>query len=78
MLLEQIGKELKIIRIKNGWTLAMAQEITGVHKNTLSIYENNPGVMKLGKLFDILNKYNVDVDIFFEHICKYIYNKEVD
>lgn len=78
MFLEQIGRELKSIRARNGWTLEKAQEITGIHKNTLSIYENNPKVIQLGKLFEILKKYGVDNDIFFGNICEYIREDKKD
>ena len=72
MFLEQIGRELKSIRARNDWTLEKAQELTGVHKNTLSTYENNPDVIQLGKLFKILNCYGVDNEIFFKNVCEYI------
>jgi len=72
MFIEQIGRELKSIRSRNGWTLEKASEITGIHKNTLSIYENNPNVLKLGKLFELLEKYNEDAEIFFKNISEYI------
>lgn len=71
-MLEQIGKELKSIRIKKNLTLEQASIITGIHKNTLCIYENNPSVLKLGKLFQILDKYKVSNDIFFSNISEYI------
>lgn len=72
-MLEQIGKELKSIRARNDLTLEKASEITGIHKNTLCIYENNPEVIQLGKLFKILDKYGVDNDIFFRDVCEYIH-----
>ena len=77
MIIEQIGKELKAIRVRNDWTLEKASEITGIHKNTLSIYENNPSIIQLGKLFKILNSYNVENDIFFKNVCEYIYNIDI-
>lgn len=76
MFIEQIGRELKSIRTRNGWTLEKASEITGIHKNTLSVYENNPHVIKLGKLFELLEKYNEDTDIFFKNISEYIRNNQ--
>jgi len=76
MFLEQVGRELKSIRAKNGWTLEKASEITGIHKNTLSIYENNSDVMQLGKLFKILNDYNINIDIFFKNVCESIHQKK--
>ena len=78
MFLEQVGRELKSIRARNDWTLEKAQEITGIHKNTLSVYENNPEVIQLGKLFSILDKYGVDNDIFFKNICEYIRNNSIE
>lgn len=76
MFLEQIGRELKSIRAKNNWTLEKASEIAGIHKNTLCIYENNPEVIQLGKLFNILEKYKVNNDIFFKNISEYIREKD--
>lgn len=76
MFVEQIGRELKSIRSRNAWTLEKASEITGIHKNTLSVYENNPQVIKLGKLFELLEKYNEDTDIFFKNISEYIRNNQ--
>ena len=58
--------------------LDKAAEITGIHRNTLSVYENNPKVIQLGKLFEILKKYGVDNDIFFGNICEYIHEDEKD
>ena len=78
MFLEQIGRELKSIRARNDWTLDKASEITGIHRNTLSVYENNPKVIQLGKLFEILKKYGVDNDIFFGNICEYIHEDKND
>ena len=74
MFVKQIGRELKSIRHRNGWTLEKASEITGIHKNMLSIYENNPDNLKLGKLFMILEKYDEDTDIFFRNIGEYIHD----
>ena len=73
MFVEQVGKELKSIRDRKGLTLEEASKIVGIHKNTLSIYENNPDILKLGKLFNILNKYNFPPDIFFKNISEYIH-----
>ena len=72
MFIEQVGKELKAIRLRNGLTLEEASKIVGIHKNTLSIYENNPSVLKIGKLYEILSKYKINVDIFFKEISEYI------
>ena len=78
MFVEQIGRELKSIRSRNDWTLEKASEITGIHKNTLSVYENNPQVIKLGKLFELLEKYNEDTDIFFKNVSEYIRNNQME
>lgn len=75
MRLEQIGKELKSIRIKLGLTLEKASEITGIHKNTLCLYENNPSCLKLGRFLKILDSYGVDSSIFFTNTSEYIHYK---
>lgn len=77
MFIEQVGKELKAIRLREGLTLENASKILGIHKNTLSIYENNPSVLKIGKLYEILLKYKVDMNIFFGNIREYIRNNEL-
>ena len=74
MFVEQIGRELKSIRARNNWTLEKAQELTGIHKNTLSIYENNPEGIQLGKLFKIVSDYGVNIDIFFKNVCESIHD----
>lgn len=71
-MLNQVGRELRVIRMRKGLTLKQASKITGVHYNTLSEYENYPEKMKLGKLFELLEKYEVDETIFFENLCEYI------
>ena len=71
-MLNQVGRELRVIRMRKGLTLKQASKITGVHYNTLSEYENYPEKMKLGKLFELLEKYEVDEAIFFENLCEYI------
>lgn len=76
MFIEQIGRELKSIRARNNWTLEKAQELTGIHKNTLSIYENNPDGIQLGKLFKIVSDYGVNIDIFFKNVCESIHDKK--
>lgn len=72
MYLQQLGRELASIRIRNGDTLEKASEKVNVHQNTLSIYENDPFNMKLGKLLEFLDAYNVNPEIFFDSISEYI------
>lgn len=78
MFLEQVGRELKSIRARNGWTLEKAQEITGIHKNTLSIYENNPDIIQLGKIFKIVEDYGVDIDIFFRNVSENTHKMKIE
>lgn len=77
MFIEQVGKELKAVRLRKGLTLEQASKIVGIHKNTLSVYENNPSVLKIGKLYEILSKYKVDVNIFFKDVGEYIHENEL-
>lgn len=72
MYIEQLGNELKSIRIRKGLTLEEAQTLLGINKSVLSVYENNPGCLKISKFLDILSKYNEEPDIFFQRICEYI------
>lgn len=75
MFVEQIGRELKLIRLHKELTLEQAAKILDIHKNTLSVYENNPEILKIGKLYSFLEKYNVSPDIFFKNISEYIREK---
>ena len=78
MFLKQIGIELKRKKKKKNLTLEDAEQITGIHKNTLSTYENHPQQLKLGKLFHILKSYNVNEDIFFDNVCEYIRQIQIE
>lgn len=71
-MLNQIGRELKTIRTRKGLTLKEASKTTGVHYNTLCEYENYPERIKLGRLFDLLKRYEINEDIFFSNICENI------
>jgi len=77
MFLQQIGNELKCIRARKNLTLEEAEKLTGICKNTLSVYENYPQRLKLGKLFYILEKYQISEDIFFDNVCEYIRQNQI-
>lgn len=72
MFVEQVGHELKSIRYRNNWSLKKAAQITGVDENTIKLCEDNPQNLELGLLFELLDKYHVDKDIFFRNVSEYI------
>lgn len=72
MIYQEIGKELKSIRIRNGLTLQDVENAVKIHKNTISFYENHSEKIKLNTLIKLLDFYGVDIYIFFKSICEYI------
>ena len=71
---EAIGKELKIIRIRNNLTIEKVALDFGFNKETLRRYENNASGLSVERLEDLLNYYKVDKNIFFKNVCEYMHN----
>lgn len=68
-MLEAIGRELKIIRIRNNMTLEEAASKLGINRETLRRYENSASGLSIEKLEELLNYYAVDKSIFFKQVC---------
>lgn len=68
-MLEAIGKELKIIRIRKDLKLDEVAENLGFNRETLRRYENNATGLSVERLEELLNYYEVNKSIFFKNIC---------
>lgn len=75
-MLEAIGKELKITRIRNNLKLCKVSEDLGFNQETLRRYENNASGLSVERLEELLNYYKVDKFIFFKNTCDYMHEKE--
>ncbi len=72
-MLEAIGKELKITRIRNNLDLDRVANDFELNKETLRRYENNASGLSVERLEKLLNYYNTDKDIFFKNVCDYMH-----
>lgn len=75
-MLEAIGKELKVIRIRNDLSLDDVAEKMNINRETLRRYENNSNGLSVERLEELLNYYNVEKSIFFDNVCAYIHTKQ--
>lgn len=75
-MLEAIGKELKIVRIRNDFTLNKVASDLGLSVETLRRYENNCNGLSVEKLEELLNYYKTKKSIFFNNICVYMHENE--
>ena len=76
MMKEAIGKELKIIRIRNDLTLERVAKDLGVNKETVRRYENNSNGLSVEKLEQLLSYYNYDKSIFFENVRENMHRED--
>lgn len=72
-MLEAIGKELKVARIRQSLTLESVAEQLNINRETLRRYENNATGLSVERLEEILNFYNMDKTIFFTNVCEYMH-----
>lgn len=72
-MLEAIGKELKITRIRNNLELHDVSNDLKLNKETLRRYENNASGLSVERLEELLNYYKVNKDIFFKNVCEYMH-----
>lgn len=68
-MLEAIGKELKIVRIRNDLKLEEVADKLEFNRETLRRYENNSSGLSVERLEELLNFYNVDKSNFFANVC---------
>lgn len=79
-MLEAIGKELKIIRIRKNLKLEEVAEALGLNRETLRRYENSASGLSVERLEELLKYYSVNNKIFFDNVCANMHeidNKEV-
>ncbi len=68
---EAIGKELKIARIRNNFSLEKVANDLNLNQETLRRYENATTGLSIERLEELLNYYKLDKEIFFKTICAY-------
>lgn len=69
-MLEAIGNELKILRIRNNLSLESVAKSFHVNKETLRRYEKNSSGLSVERLEKLLEFYKVEKIIFFENVCE--------
>lgn len=75
-MLEAIGKELKITRIRKDLSLETVADKLGFNRETLRRYENCASGLSVERLEELLNYYEVDKNLFFSNVCAYIHESE--
>lgn len=63
---ERIGDAMKLLRNSKNWSLETESKLLDIHRNTLSIYEENPENMSIGLLNKFLSIHNITMAIFFK------------
>lgn len=69
-MLEAIGKELKITRIRNDLDIDKVANDFNLNKETLRRYENNASGLSVERLESLLDYYKVNKSIFFQNVCE--------
>ena len=77
-MLEAIGKELKVIRIRKDLSLEYVAKQLGFNRETLRRYENNANGLSVERLEELLNYYSIDRTIFFENVCANMHKPNID
>ncbi len=77
-MLEAIGKELRIIRIRNNLKLKKVADDFKLNQETLRRYENNSCGLSVERLEELLNYYNANKSIFFKNVCDYMHNLKLN
>ena len=72
-----IGKELKIIRIRNNLRLEDVADSLDINRETLRRYENNSNGLSVERLEQLLDFYKTDKAIFFENVCANMHNSNI-
>lgn len=75
-MLEAIGKELKVCRIRNELTLKEVAKNMELSIETLRRYERDSNGLSIEKLERLLSYYNVDKQIFFDNVCANMHGKD--
>lgn len=75
-MLNAIGKELKIARLRNNLELQDVSIDLKLNRETLRRYENSASGLSVERLEELLNYYKVDKYIFFKNVCDYMHEKD--
>ena len=70
-MIEAIGKELKILRIRNNLSIEEVANHFDLSYETIRRYENGTVDMSIERLEKMLDYYKVSVDIFFKNVRAY-------
>lgn len=77
-MLEAIGKELKIIRIKKNLKLVDVANDLAFNQETLRRYEKNASGLSVERLEELLNYYKINELIFFSNVCEYMHEEKTE
>lgn len=72
-MLEAIGKELKITRLRLNLSLDDVAKKLDVNKETIRRYETNSNGLSVERLEELLNLYKIEKSIFFTNVCEYMH-----
>ena len=75
-MLDAIGNELKVMRFRRGKSLEDVALDFDFTRETLRRYENGASGLSVKGLVELLEYYNISVNIFFENVCANIHDKE--
>lgn len=73
-MLELIGKELEIIRLRCNKSIRDVASDLNLNQETIRRYEKNASGLSVSRLNELLKYYNVDITIFFSNIREYNHN----
>ena len=68
-MLDSIGRELKVVRIRNNLKIEDVAKNLNINRETLRRYEKNSSGLSVERLEELLNFYKIDKRIFFENVC---------
>lgn len=71
-----IGKELKIMRIRQNLSLEEVADKLHINRETLRRYENGAIGLSVERLEELLTFYKTDALIFFENVCANMHQEE--
>ncbi|MDO4200309.1 MAG: helix-turn-helix transcriptional regulator [Clostridia bacterium] len=58
----ELGKNLKVARIKSGLSQDIASKLTHLNRSSLSYYENGRNTPTIFTLIKLISIYNIDID----------------
>lgn len=70
-MLKEIGRELKVLRVRNALTIKEVEGLTGIKSQTISNYELGKTNITLNQLARLLEAYKENLYIFFNRLYEY-------